>query len=39
MRRVTALIVALAALSAAFPLVASAGHGPPHGGSPNVRAI
>ena len=39
MRRVTALIVVLAATSAAFPLVASAGHGGTHGGSPIVRAI
>ena len=38
MRRVTAPVVVLAAMSAAFPLVASAGHGPVHGGSPIVRA-
>ena len=40
MRRITALILVLAttALAAAFPLVASANHGPPHGGSP-TRAM
>ncbi len=38
MRRVTALVVVLAALSAAFPLVASAHHGGTHGNSA-VRAM
>jgi hypothetical protein len=39
MRRVTTLIVVLAAMSAAFPLVASADHGGTHGGAPIVRAM
>ena len=39
MRRVSALIVVLAATSAAFPFVASADHGGLHGGSPIVRAM
>ena len=34
MRRVTALVVVLVAMSAAFPLVATAGHGGIHGDSP-----
>ncbi len=40
MRRITALIVVLAttALIAVFPLVASANHGPVHGGV-SVRAL
>jgi hypothetical protein len=39
MRRITALILVLAATSAAFPLIASAGHGGTHGGAPLVYAI
>ena len=35
MRRITPLILVLVALAtAAFPLAASATHGPPHGGGP-----
>jgi hypothetical protein len=39
MRRITALMLVLAATSATFPLVASASHGGTHGGSPSVRAM
>lgn len=40
MRRTTALIFVLAAIAtAAFPIAASAMHGPLHGGSPSVRAM
>jgi hypothetical protein len=41
MRRITALVlvVTTAAIGAAFPLAASATHGPPHGGSPFLRAM
>jgi hypothetical protein len=39
MRRITVLMLVLAATSAAFPLVASADHGGVHGGSPSVRAM
>ena len=42
MRRITALILVLVAMAtaAAFPLAASATHGPPHGGGPaSLRAM
>ena len=41
MRRITALVlvVAAAAIGAAFPIVASASHGGPHGDGPSLRAV
>lgn len=40
MRRITSLILVVVAIAtAAFVPAASANHGPPHGGSPSVRAM